>query len=383
MARKPVQRTIPSLNALHPGFGGIGKADNQAAALLKFLRDTILRVQPTQPMPFYSMLDVADFCGVSYRTVARAYAKLEAEGLMTRIRGSQTLVLPRRPQPVHPVRGVVGVLIWMPGFLTFGDWRSFFVLLEDALRQRHFAADLIFYRQGEEVGSHFPERVLVHHPDHVIWFCPDVSDRPPMELFRDAGVQLTVLADRAVEFPGRVYRLSWEAALEKGLREWRSLGIQRLEIPVPHGTERPGTSCTHVLPKWLDRLRFAHSFPSLPREDADRGAYVDALGQSPSVGVVFDEDSWYESLCNSAPHAMLRLFRRCRVMIMRRVVFAGVHLNDAFVDALAMDWRDIALRIAHGLESRSTRRADDAHTFHARWCPRAPISQFAQRFRWE
>src|SRR6187402_3603003 len=52
--------------------------------------------------------------GVLLNTAAMVYRRLDREGLLTRVRGSQTMMAARVLRPRFAVRGVVCMPIWLP-----------------------------------------------------------------------------------------------------------------------------------------------------------------------------------------------------------------------------------------------------------------------------
>jgi len=175
-------------------------------------------------------------------TVAAVYRELDREGLLLCKRASVTLVPSRKMRPRVNIRSVIAMLIWMPGFLAFRDGRQFVVGLEGELRHHNFVADLIFYGQNEESRTDFIDRVLAHHPDVFLWFCPSASARPTMAALTDAAVRPIVVGDRPLVFEGLRYSLSWERALQRGMEDWMKNGIDTVVIP---GWSRQSSSATH------------------------------------------------------------------------------------------------------------------------------------------
>ena len=228
MTRKPVTRSLPALRSLHPRFSGFDPAGNSRDALTQHLRRTIARVRLDTSHPFYSIRQVAGFFGVSLKTVAGAYEKLEAEGLLTRLRGSHTLVQGRVLQPRHPVRGVVGVPIYLQPLVIGTDWRFFIMRLEEELRRYHFVTDFIFYRTGE--NEDLAERLLEHKLDMVLWYVPTQAHVQTMLRLRDGGIRLVVLSDGKGQFPCEQYFLNLAQALRDGISDWRARGVDSITI---------------------------------------------------------------------------------------------------------------------------------------------------------
>jgi Predicted transcriptional regulators len=88
MARKKVTRALAPL----PNRRALEKAHHKTDALIDILRDVAVKNQKEQPRAFYSVRDVATHFRVPISTVQRTYRHLEQEGLLTRVRGSKTLL---------------------------------------------------------------------------------------------------------------------------------------------------------------------------------------------------------------------------------------------------------------------------------------------------
>ncbi|MBI4472903.1 MAG: GntR family transcriptional regulator, partial [Acidobacteria bacterium] len=233
MARKPISRSLPTLASLHPSFHRFDPRANQSAALLVLLRQTGETVRRERTVPFYPMRAVADFFGVSLGIVARAYERLEAEGLLMLVRGSQTWLQGRKSQPLHAVRGVVGLPVYLPAFLASQDWRALLVALETELRRLHFVADYIFYRAEQEPKPELAERILEHQLDAVIWYVPPPWVHMTLQRLSDAGVRLVLISDGRSQFRHPHYFVEIEHALGDAMRQWRQEGIGSLRVLHP------------------------------------------------------------------------------------------------------------------------------------------------------
>lgn len=153
-------------------FRGFHAGELRAVRMADLLRPLAQGLRAARPTVFYPLRETAEFFRVSIPTAAAAYGRLETEGLLMSRRGAMTMVPSRLSASRRAVRGVVGVPVWTPGFVQFRDWRIFVTGLDEAVRRHGFVADLIFYRQGEEVQPDFVDRVLKHQPDVLVWFDP-------------------------------------------------------------------------------------------------------------------------------------------------------------------------------------------------------------------
>lgn len=367
MARKPVLRHLPPLAKLYPRFRGIPGTTNKSAVALEELRRVIEKVRPAQDAPFYSMREVGAFFGVSLKTVAQIYEKLQAEGLLTVVRGSQSLILGRKLQPRHPIRGVVGVPIYLPAVVIGNDWRALMIALEEELRRHHFVCDFIFYRAHEQFSDSFTQRLLEHQLDTVFWFCPVAANAPAMQFLLDAGIRLVVVSDGKGRFPREQYFLNLEVALHEGIAAWQRDGITRATLL--HSPDHPSTHAHRLVTRALER----HAMPSrlLSTTDADLPGHIRELADRPREGVIFLSHPWYESLCNQFPQPMEELFRHCRVFLVQ-----GAPYHPSFqgkkvpADTISIPNEEIARRVARDIAQQRTETDQRLFTFHNRWLPR-------------
>src|SRR5437016_2980206 len=138
IGRKSILRSLPPLAKAAGSFKGFAEGEHRSERIFEILGAIIQRCRRATAHPFYSMREVSTFFGVSLTTVAAVYRRLDLEGVLTRVRSSQTMLAPRTPRPRFAVRGVVCMPIWLPGFLQFLDWRRFFSQLEEELSRYRF-----------------------------------------------------------------------------------------------------------------------------------------------------------------------------------------------------------------------------------------------------
>src|SRR4051812_13701996 len=114
MARKKIPRTLAPL----PSKRGLEKAHHKTETLIDILRDVAVKNQQEQPQAFHSVRAVAAHFRVPVSTVSRAYRHLEQEGLLTRVRGSKTLLQGLTSDRQLKVRAFVGFPASVSRFIT-------------------------------------------------------------------------------------------------------------------------------------------------------------------------------------------------------------------------------------------------------------------------
>lgn len=323
---------------------------------------------------FHTVRETADYFGVSLWTVGAAYRRLEREGIIVRIRGSKTIIPARRGVPSQKrVRGVVAVMIWLPGFLHVPDVREAVMLTEERLRRAQFVADIVFYREEDKTNPALAARVIAHEPDCVLWFTPKGDDSATIETISDAGIRVVGITDRPVETRAPQYALSWRRGLRKALDAWRKDGVRRVVVPV--GLQRE-TTCTHVLEEEAERAGLTVEDYRWRGEDIAR--YVGALAALPDAGLVFDDDLWSGRLSTLWPKQAVRLLSGQHVLTPRTMPVNPTLATGARTGALVMPWAAIVDRIVSDLTSGNLYGDFKKVVFEASWCPAIPIRRIAR-----
>ena len=364
MSRKAVVRDLPPLVQVIRDFKGFRVDEDRHARMEALLADAVRRLRRGTRRTFYSMRSVAQFFGVSLRTTARVYRRLQSKGLLLCARSSATVLNARQAHPRVVVRGVVGLPIWYPGFALFQEWRAFFLGLEAALRKHGFAADLIFYGQSQELQPGFVDRIVERNPDCVFWARPVPADMPVILSMRDAGLPVVIMTALPTTVPGR-YVLSEYHAWLRGLQAWREAGVVSVQI----AREGPDT-----VPGEPRELEMALRTVGLPYRYRDKvggtyTAHVAGLAQRSDVGVVFESDIWIRHLCQFAPSAMLRLLRRARVMATNTPLLPGEGLRGLRVDRIELDWIGVATLIADDFGREEVLSEGNTVRIDATWRP--------------
>ena len=376
MSRCQVKRTLPPLASLLPRFNGFGPAENKTQALYDQVQALAVRLHGPASQPFYSVREVAAFFGVTAPSVTRVYERLEAAGLLLRLRGAMTLLRGTRPQPRSPVQGVVALPIWSYGYLALVEWQVFFQQLAESLRQHYLVADYIFYSYKEYSRPDFAEMLLAHHPDYLVWLFPLADMFNQIQATVQRGVQALAVAMPPTHTPFPTYVVSWERALSKVLRDQADRGATEVVIPLQPGGESPMAG---VVRRLATRHNLTCSLYQIADLDSpDWVGYVRALTPRRNRVVVFADDLWCDSLCRAAWGEMLPLLSQPHVVFLHRPTVQARWLTSATINILALDWRKLAERIATDIATEKLFQPVTQATFHARWRPAAPAEKFGQ-----
>src|SRR3954471_12654590 len=191
MARKKVTRALAPL----PSGRGLQKAHHKTETLTEILRSVAVKNQQEQPRVFYSVRDVATHFRVPVSTVSRGYRQLEQEGLLSRVRGSKTLLHGLKFDRQLKVRAFVGFPASLSAFVTLQDYRTFFIKIRRELRLRGFAAATAFYQPGEGKSGALSKRFKAYEVDTVIWFQPGKEAAATALHLADVGIRLLGVAN--------------------------------------------------------------------------------------------------------------------------------------------------------------------------------------------
>jgi DNA-binding transcriptional MocR family regulator len=131
MVRKQVIHALPSLQEYVDAFHALDPQTNRQAAILTLLRKAAEKMQGDGSRAFYSMRQITSLFQLPLRTVAIAYEQLEKEGLLNRMRGSQTILEGCSASPRDPVRAIVGLPIWLHAIVVSPYSRGLYFELEE------------------------------------------------------------------------------------------------------------------------------------------------------------------------------------------------------------------------------------------------------------
>ena len=360
-------------------FGGFDGSRGRQERIYAALAPLARRDRRRHPVRFYSMPEVAAHFGVALGTVAAVYRRLEQEGLVARIRGAGTILAARSGslRPRVPVRGVVAVINWLPGFMHVADQRFFLMQLERHLWERGFSVALVFYHEEEKRDPAFAARILGHRPDVAVWLTPGPDDIATIKALDDAGVRTVAVADRPLETHASKYVIGWQRGLETALRSWRKQGIERVVIPC-YLQRFPRMA--QQLDAILSELGIAFSL--YPMTGSSMEDYVAGL-MTEEAGVAFDFDMWHAQVCMQAPHAFARLLAQRRVLNCWSLPIAADVLGTVRTDAVILPWRRIVDRLVADLHTGAISRLAADVPFEAEWKPQILAARLSRLHAFE
>ena len=371
MARKKISRALAPL----PNRRGVEKAHHKTEALIDVLRDVAVKNQQEQPRAFHSVRDVAAHFHVAVSVVSRAYRHLENEGLLTRVRGSKTLLQGLTSDRKLKVRAFVGFPASVSRFVTLQDYRTFLIRIRRELRLRGFAAATAFYEPAEAMTDTLARRFKAYEVDTVIWFQPGKEVTRTALHLADMGIRLLGVAnDTYCHVPCR-YQINREPALRTLLGHWKTQRTESVTI-VQAKDHRPG-AIDDVLHGMLDELEMQWSVAAYESQRSE--AFLRELQRKKTGGIIFSSSTLASKFAFRAPGAVADLLAAQPVALINGPVsmpFAKV--PNVEVDLITVDWPQVSTEIVDDLISQDAFQLPGPTIFDAEAKLRVPLSDFAQ-----
>jgi hypothetical protein len=368
MSRVAVHRRLPPLAKMLEQFEGFVPTRSRHHVMTKELRQVAKVLRRTKPQPFYSMREVAQFFKAPLGGVSIAFQVLEREGLLNRIRGSQTLLMGKSVLPKDAVRGVVGIPIWFHSMMVLPYTQTFAKDTEEQLRHAGYVADIIFHhKKGEETDPDFAARLLQHRLDVIIFHTPLPGCRQNILSLRERGIRVMVLqrTEAPRRYPSVIYLLDFQTAYENMVKRWREVGITKVWLWSP-----------------LARLSYrseADLFSTIMRS---RGLEVELIEDQPlevlkkirqsaakSKGknaVAFLDTIHCESVCNCEPQVIEQISRIARLAFcLGRIRIPYLEHRCVPIDIVEHSPAEIASRLVNDICRLSILPDGVCHTFPA------------------
>jgi hypothetical protein len=371
MARKKVSRALAPL----PSRRALDKAHHKTEALTAILRDVAVKNQREQPLAFHSVRAVGAHFRVPVSTVSRAYHVLEQEGLLSRVRGSKTVLQGLHFDRQLKVRSFVGFPASVSRFVTLQDYRTFFIRIRRELRLRGFAAATAFFEPAEASSDVLSKRFKAYEVDTVIWFQPGKESAITALHLADMGIRLLGVAnDSFCQFPCR-YQVRRDRAIKALLASWKTEDSGR--VTVVESKEQRSAAIDETLHGILEELGIPWSVATYQNQRSE--AFLRELQRKKTSGVIFSSSALASKFSFRAPAAVADLLGAQRVALVNGPVsmpFARV--PDVKVDLVTVDWQLVAEKIVDDLISQDAFQLPGPTFFEAEAKLRVPLSAFAQ-----
>ena len=371
MARKKVSRALAPL----PSRRALDKAPQKTEALTAILRDVAVKNQREQPLAFHSVRDVGTHFRVPTSTVMRAYRALEQEGLISRVRGSKTVLQGLHFDRQLKVRSFVGFPASVSRFVTLQDYRTFLIRIRRELRLRGFAAATAFFEPAEASGDALSKRFKAYEVDTVIWFQPGKEAAVTALHLADMGIRLLGVGnDTYCHIPCR-YQVRRDGAIKALLASWKTENPGR--VMVVESKEQRSAALDETLHGVLDELGIPWAVATYQGQRSE--AFLRELQRKKTSGIIFSSSALASKFSFRAPGAVAELLQTQRVALINGPVsmpFAKV--PDVKVDLVTVDWQMVAERIVDDLISQDAFLEPGPTYFSAEAKLRVPLSDFAQ-----
>jgi hypothetical protein len=371
MARKKVPRSLSPL----PTKRRLDRIEHKSEGLAEILRAAAVKNQREQPRAFYSMRDVSAHFGVPFSTVARAYHRLEQEGLLTRFRGVKTLLQGLRFDRRHGVRAFIGLPASLSAFITIQAYRNFFIRIRRELRLRGFATGMVFYEKEEARSGTLSQRLKAYEIDTVLWFQPPKEARETAARLADVGIRLIGIAHEYIPVIACRYEVQRDRAIEELLADWKAHGIN--EITVAQWKENRAADVDESVRAALEELNIGSSFAIFNGQSSE--SFLRSLQELTTGGIVFSSAHLASRLCFRAPAGVTHLLRNQRVAFLNGPVsmpFAKV--PDVQVDLVVVDWQWVAEQIVNDLITQDAFHSAGPTILEAEAKLRVRLRDFAQ-----
>jgi hypothetical protein len=340
MARTKRPQQLPRL----PPVSTLRRTEAEGEGLLDLLRRVAEAAQSLQSRPFYSLRDIAKQYQLPLSRVARVYRRLEAEGILSRIRGSRTILQGSGPTRHLTVRHVVGMPAALSCFITLQDYRSFFIKARREFRRRDLITAIAFYEHRDEALA---QRLREAHADLVVWYLPDGMARLAAPRLQDWGIRILGINDGGLPSLPCRYEIRREMAIRSILSDWTATGIRRVRVA---RFKAHSSADEERLADLLSEAPFDSEFLEPNTDSTER--FLDGLASEKNQGVIFLARAASLFLMR-APGAFYNLVRKSRVALLDGPVsmpFTG--RAAARVDLVVVDWQRVAQRLTDDILSR-------------------------------
>ena len=335
MPRPRIKSALPPLAELIPEFQGLPADSGKCAAIADILRTVITRHRQSQNLTFHPSREVARFFGVCQQTATLAVGLLEKEGLLRRVRGSQTVITGARNITRVTLRAVAGFPMGVIEAKYSYAHRRLARELGDTFWKHHIALDTIPYI---EIGGQLPDftqRLHRHGINFAIWLTPLSHNRKVMLHLEDQGVRNLV-----VDFNTRTAGFNTDITIDivrsyhELAQRWRDdFGIRH--IIVIEGSDYPRERIETFV---QIALLHGHRCEVLKHTPTLAGELAAMHGDTPGLGIALLDERATAEFTFHEPAAFVALARRHRVLYgsnYPEVPFAG-H-GETRIDRISID----------------------------------------------
>jgi len=285
------------------------------------LKQVITENRTSSNVTFYSTREIARFFGTSQNTATLAVGRLESDGLLRRIRGSQTVMLGAKIITRSRIRAVVGLMSWVFAQRFSDIQKDLTRFLTGELWPHGIALQIIPHHDLGDTRPDLDAVLRKHELDFTIWPFPFNHHKTHLLHLQDRGIRNLVIGvdgSRSLFNPQILvdYRSSYEELLDYWKMEHN---IKRVIVIKPREFTPRGRI------EMFAKLAVARGFDSqIETSGYTLPADILARERQPVGIALLDEHSMAEFTFYDPP-SFVKLLRR------HRILFGNGALNVPFV----------------------------------------------------
>ena len=374
MARTKLIRDLGSL----PPPPNLGAGDNKTGNLKQILRSLAVKNQREQPRVFYSLREVANQFQVPISAVSRVYDDMEAEGLLSRVRASKTILNGLRYNR-RRVRAAIGLPALLSTFIAISDYRTFLNSIRRELWMRGFSTNMVFYKPEEAADGSLTDQFKSYEIDAVIWLHPGRSAKAAFLRLADMGIRMaTISAVGTPTLPSRYY-LWRDSAIIALLSGWKSKNPQ-CSVTVIDSKEYRSPVTEELLRIVLEGLQIETTIRTFRNQPANK--FLRDLRRLKTDGIIFPSAGLAAMFSFQNAPELTSLIKSQRVAFIDGPIdVAFSQVPDASVDLITFDWKAVSETIVNDLVTLEAFDRNLHTTFEAQAQLRVPLSKFSETIR--
>lgn len=341
------------------------KHERKGDGLFETIRQLALKQMKKEPQLFLTLRQAARHFDVPVSTMAAIYRRLVAEGILSTVRASRTILRGRSPSRSLKVRGLIGMPLSAPRLRTSRDYRECSLRIREELRARSFATTPFYFEERDIEANLVVERASKEKVDTVLWLLPDGADRNTELRLRDRGIRFIGANIGGVSDAFCRYEVRRRRAILTILNEWRAGMKLETAIIVLEGQEAPAEKERMArLLRLVAREQIPCDLVKVP--EGHISTFLKSLCANKSNGILLPASA-AAMLASRAPDTVAEVLKtRCVAWIDGRPdVPFGQGLSEIKIDLVSVDWVAISERIARDILSGEAFRHSETTIFEA------------------
>lgn len=376
----PRSRISPDLGRL-PHVPVLKDPAQKIENLRQLLRSLAIKNQREQPRIFYSLREVAIRFKIPVSSVAKIYREMEQEGILSRVRGSKTVLNGLRHSRRLTVRSFIGLPVLFSHFLTMPEYRAFFISIRRELWSRGFATSMFFSRPEEIADGTLGSQLKNYEVDTVIWLQPGRITLDTLLRLSDMGIQVIVISQVGTPgIPSRYY--VWKnRAIEGLLRNWKDQNSIRKVTVINSETQDYRSPVTEELLRVI--LEYLQIEPTIRTfRDEDGSCFLRDLSSVKTDAVIFPSAGLASAFAFQSPDQLLHLIKTHRVgFVDGSIDMPFIKVPEVAVDLVTVNWRNVCESIVNDLITRDAFDRNRHTTFEAEMQLRVSLRHFCEEIR--